>query len=250
MKTPPGQLFLIPAPLAAGSPFGWDSGLREIILALRHFIVEDIRTARRFLRASDQQFPIDESQFYILNKDTPPEELETLVLPLIKGQNMGLMSEGGMPCIADPGAGLVAMAHQKNITVIPLPGPVSLMLALAGSGLNGQSFTFHGYLPFRKEALEKKLRELESLSAQTDYTQIFIETPFRNLSLLETILHSCRPQTLLSIGANLGSASPYLRTETLKGWKLLNPPIQKVPAVFLLHSPALPEPIRKGSYRR
>ncbi|MGC8864796.1 MAG: SAM-dependent methyltransferase [Bacteroidales bacterium] len=231
MKT--GRLFLIPTPLDTESGFGWDLMIQGIVKQLRFFIAEEIRTTRRHLRKAIPDHPIDECTFFLLNEHTTPQEVNELISPLKKGYDMGLMSEAGMPAIADPGALLVRLCHQENIEVIPLPGPTSPMMALAASGFNGQHFRFHGYLPVKQPDRSKKIKELERATLSGE-TQIFIETPYRNLQLLEDILKICNADTPLCIAAGLTGPGQFIKTAQLKYWKSAVPPIHKKPAVFLL----------------
>jgi len=231
-----GKLLLIPLPLSHDSAFGPDAASIEMISKLRQFVVEDIRTARRFLRRIDPQFPIDACNFWLLNEHTRAEAVTALAEPLQNGQDTGLLSEAGMPCIADPGSSLVKMAHEMGVEVIPLPGPVSLMLALAGSGLNGQSFVFHGYLPVEKTARQKKLADIEQQSAKTGAAQLFIETPYRNFRLLNDIIAVCRPETQLCIAADLTGPNQFLSVRRVGKWGQTSPPVEKIPAVFILQA--------------
>lgn len=170
---------------------------REIILQIRHFIVEDVRSARRFLKKVDRDINIDELTFYPLNKHTSPEAISGYLKPLQEGNSMGVISEAGCPAVADPGADVVAIAQRKNLKVVPLVGPSSIILSVMGSGFNGQSFAFHGYLPIEPGERQKRLKELEQRVYSEHQTQLFIETPYRNNKMLEDILKACRPQTKL-----------------------------------------------------
>ena len=167
---------------------------REIILQIRHFIVEDVRSARRFLKKVDRDINIDELTFYPLNKHTSPEAISGYLKPLQEGNSMGVISEAGCPAVADPGADVVAIAQRKNLKVVPLVGPSSIILSVMGSGFNGQSFAFHGYLPIEPGERQKRLKELEQRVYSEHQTQLFIETPYRNNKMLEDILKACRPQ--------------------------------------------------------
>lgn len=208
---------------------------KEIILNIKHFIVEDIRTARRFLKKVEQGIDIDALTFYVLNKHTSPEELSGYLDPLVKGQPVGVMSEAGCPAVADPGADVVAMAQQKRLKVVPLVGPSSILLAVMGSGFNGQSFAFHGYLPIETGERIRKLKMLEQRSYAEKQTQLFIETPYRNHKMVEDILQNCRPQTKLCIAANLTCEGEYIQTRTVKEWKNRVPDLAKIPCIFLLY---------------
>lgn len=206
----------------------------EIIAGIRHFIVEDVRSARRFLRKVDSQFDIDGSVFYELNKHTSPEVVSGYLEPLRSGKPMGVISEAGCPAVADPGADVVAIAQRKGLKVVPLVGPSSIILSVMASGFNGQSFAFNGYLPIKPDERAKKLRQLEQRIYNENQTQLFIETPYRNGKMLEDILANCRPQTKLCIAANLTCEGEYVHTRTIKEWKGRIPDLSKIPCIFLL----------------
>ena len=207
----------------------------EVIAGIRHFIVEDVRSARRFLRKVDPQFDIDGSQFFELNKHPAPEVVAGYRKPLKDGKPMGVLSEAGCPAVAAPGADVVAIAQRKGFKVVPLVGPSSIILSVMASGFNGQSFAFNGYLPIKPEERAKKLRQLEQRIYNEDQTQLFIETPYRNGKMIEDILKNCRPQTKLSIAANLTCEGEYARTMTVKEWKGKAPDLSKIPCIFLLY---------------
>ena len=207
----------------------------EIIAGIRHFIVEDVRSARRFLRSVDAQFDIDGSQFFELNKHTSPADISGFLAPLQDGKPMGVISEAGCPAVADPGADVVAIAQRKGLKVVPLVGPSSIILSVMASGFNGQSFAFHGYLPIKPDERVKKLRQLEQRVYNEDQTQLFIETPYRNGKMVEDILKNCRPQTKLCIAANLTCEGEYVRTRTVKDWKNRVPDLSKIPCIFLIY---------------
>lgn len=207
----------------------------EIISGIRHFIVEDIRSARRFLRKVDSQFDIDGSQFYELNKHTAPEAVSGYLKPLQAGMPVGVISEAGCPAVADPGADVVAIAQRKGLKVVPLVGPSSIILSVMASGFNGQSFAFNGYLPVKPDERAKALRKLEQRVYNENQTQIFIETPYRNGKMVEDILAHCRPQTKLCIAANLTCEDEFAKTRTLKEWKGKLPDLSKIPCIFLLY---------------
>lgn len=208
---------------------------KEIICELRHFIVEDVRSARRFLKKTAREIDIDTLTFYTLNKHTSPEELSGYLKPLINGISMGVISEAGCPAIADPGADVVAIAQKKRLKVIPLVGPSSIILSVMGSGFNGQSFAFHGYLPIEPGERAKKLKALEQRVYAEDQTQLFIETPYRNHKMVEDILHNCRPQTKLCIAANITCEGEYIQTRAVKEWQGHIPDLSKIPCIFLLY---------------
>ena len=207
----------------------------EIIAGIRHFIVEDVRSARRFLRKVDPQFDIDGSTFYELNKHTAPEVVAGYLKPLQGGKPMGVISEAGCPAVADPGADVVAIAQRKGLRVVPLVGPSSIILSVMASGFNGQSFAFNGYLPIKADERAKKLRQLEQRIYNEDQTQLFIETPYRNGKMLEDIMANCRPQTKLCIAANLTCEDEFVQTRTVKEWKGRVPDLSKIPCIFLLY---------------
>jgi len=229
-----GRIYLIPVTL------GGDDFLKVIpekvislTIQLRFFIVEDLRSARRFLRLIDKQFPIDESVFFELNEHTPDSDIEQYLEPIYKGSDIGLLSEAGLPGIADPGAKIVALAHRKKIRVTPLSGPSSIILALISSGLNGQNFTFNGYLPVKPAERSVKLRELEKKAAE-GYAQIFMETPYRNQKMLETIIATCHKDTLLCIAIDITLQSESIRTMRISEWKKELPMLNDKLAVFVM----------------
>lgn len=231
-----GTLYLIPAPLGSGD-IAWTipTAVRECIAGLNHFIVEHPKTARQFLKQVGCALPIQQISMAVLDEHTRPTEFEKLLAPVLSGHNTGVLSEAGCPAIADPGTGLVRLAHQKNIRVVPLVGPSSILLALMASGLTGQQFVFHGYLPVESDRRTKKLVQLEKESIARDQTQIFIETPYRNQKLLESITLACLEGTLLCIASNLTLAGEFISTRTIKEWKHALPNLNNQPTVFLLH---------------
>lgn len=208
---------------------------KEIILGIHHFIVEDVRSARRFLKTVDKDINIDELQFFPLNKHTSPQDISGYLKPLEEGNPMGVISEAGCPAVADPGADVVAIAQRKNLPVVPLVGPSSIILSVMASGFNGQSFAFNGYLPIEPAERAKKLKILEQRASAEHQTQIFIETPYRNNKMVEDILKNCRPQTRLCIAANITCEDEYIKTKTLREWKGKVPDLSKIPCIFLLY---------------
>lgn len=207
----------------------------DIIVHIRHFIVEDIRSARRFLKKVDRNIDIDSLTFYPLNKHTSPEALSGYLKPLEAGESMGVISEAGCPAVADPGADVVAIAQRKGLRVIPLVGPSSIILSIMGSGFNGQSFAFHGYLPIDASERIKTLKLLEQRIYSENQTQLFIETPYRNHKMFDDIVSTCRPQTKLCIAANLTCEGEYIKTRSIKDWKGHCPDLSKIPCIFLLY---------------
>ena len=229
-------LYLIPVPLGETSI---DRVLpdynRTIIAGIKHYIVENVRTARRFLKKSNPDIVIDELTFYTLDKHTAPESISEYLLPLGNGLPMGVISEAGCPAIADPGADVVAIAQRNGYPVVPLVGPSSILLSLMASGFNGQSFAFHGYLPIEGNERTKKIKLLEQRAWNENQTQIFIETPYRNHRLMEDLIRSCRPQTRLCVACNVSCEDEYIRTCTLKEWSKLKYDFQKKAAIFLIY---------------
>lgn len=207
----------------------------DIVMQIRHFIVEDVRTARRFLKQVDRSIDIDSLTFYTLNKHTRPEELAGMLVPLEQGSPMGVISEAGCPAVADPGADVVAIAQRKNLKVVPLVGPSSIIMAVMGSGFNGQSFAFNGYLPIEPDERQKCLKRLEQRAITENQTQLFIETPYRNAKMMADILKACRPQTHLCIAAGITTPDEYIHTRTVKEWRDRLPDLSKIPAIFLIY---------------
>ncbi len=233
-----GVLYLIPTLLGDTSiELAWPEEHHGIINSLDAFIVENIRTARRFLKQAGYTRSFDDATFHLLNKHTKTSESISFLNDAVAGKNLGLLSEAGCPCIADPGQVIVARAHELGIEVRPLTGPSSIMLALMASGMNGQAFSFHGYLPIQKNLRVKKIKDLEKASRETGATQIFMETPFRNMQLLDDVLKNCHPETRLCIAADLTTSNQYIRTHTIGHWRKTHfPNLHKRPAVFLLHT--------------
>lgn len=207
----------------------------EIIQGIKHFIVEDVRSARRFLKKVDREFDIDSLNFYPLNKHTSAEDISGYLKPLLAGQSMGVISEAGCPAVADPGADVVAIAQRKNLKVVPLVGPSSIILSVMGSGFNGQSFAFHGYLPIEPGERVKRIKQLEQRIYSENQTQLFIETPYRNHKMIDDLLQNCRPQTKLCIAANLTCEGEYIKTRAISEWKGKVPDLSKIPCIFLLY---------------
>ncbi len=207
----------------------------DVIRGIRHFIVENVRTARRFLKKTDATIDIDALTFYELNKHTSPEQVSEYLNPLIAGQSVGIISEAGCPAIADPGADVVAIAQKKGLKVVPLVGPSSILMSVMGSGFNGQSFAFHGYLPIDAGERGKRLKQLEGRIYSENQTQLFIETPYRNNKMMEDILKNCRPQTRLCIASNITCDDESIRTMTVAEWAKKKVDLPKVPSIFLIY---------------
>ena len=235
MENNKGRLYLIPSPLG-------DNGPSEVIPApvlespkgFRTFVVEEIRTARRYLSKAGLKGHIGELQFHELNEHTEPAVIEGYLRLFDGGNDVALISEAGLPAVADPGAQLVALAHSHGIEVVPAVGPSSLMLALMASGLNGQSFAFCGYIPAKTDERRNRLKTLEKVSAQLKQTQILIETPYRNDSLFADILSVCSPSVRVCVAANITMPDAYIKTKKVSEWKKEGLVIGKRPCVFLI----------------
>lgn len=232
-----GKLFLIPNVLAENTEQSVISPqVKEVISNTNTYLVENARTARRYISSLKLGVNLEEVHMEILDKSTSPEVIARLMQPLMTGTDIGVISEAGCPGIADPGALAVAYAHQKGIQVVPLSGPSSMFLALMGSGFSGQSFAFHGYLPIDKKERALALRKLEAESLKEKRAQMFMETPFRNNRLLQDLLQILSPQTKLCIAKNLTAADELILTKTVSEWKKFPIDLHKVPTVFILQS--------------
>jgi len=230
-----GTLYLIPSPLAECDFMKiFPSYNSEIIQEIEHYIVEDLRTGRRFIKKLGMKKPMENLKFSTLNEHTKGNEIDGLLQPLTEGKNLGLISDAGTPCVADPGNIIVSRAQQLNAEVVPLVGPNSILLTLMASGLNGQSFAFNGYLPREQPDRERELRFLESLVKKHNQTQVFIETPYRNNHVFKSILSVCDPALRLCLGVNLTAENQMIKTMTVKKWKAQQLDLHKQPAVFLL----------------
>jgi len=231
-----GKLYLIPTPISQEN-IAWalPSAVQKRIAEISHFIVEHPKTARQFLKQIDCKHALQELSMQTLNEHTSSKDLLVLLDPILAGHDVGLLSEAGCPAVADPGADLVRLAHKNNITVVPLVGPSSILLALMASGMNGQRFAFHGYLPVESTARANRIVELEKLSTSLKQTQIFIEAPYRNQKLLEQLVIVCCDSTDLCIASHLTFSSEMVATKSVKEWKRSLPDINKIPTIFLLH---------------
>ncbi|MCR4822852.1 MAG: SAM-dependent methyltransferase [Treponema sp.] len=235
MKT---GLYLIPCPMGENPASQvLPSYNFEIVSNIRHFIVESRKSAVRFLISLDKNFPIDDCTFTELSEHTDEKaDLSKLLLPLEKGESMGVISDAGCPCIGDPGSRAVEIAQKKNLPVIPLVGPNSMIMALMASGFNGQNFAFNGYLPVKNGEREAKIRQLENKVYKENQTQLFIETPYRNQKMYEALLKSCKAESKLCIAAGITTKDEFIRTKTIQEWKKEKAlPFEKVPAIFLLY---------------
>jgi 16S rRNA (cytidine1402-2'-O)-methyltransferase len=232
---PLGTLYLIPVPLAdEAAAKSFTPYLVDTINHIKEYIVENEKTARRFLKEAGLKTPQSELLIHDYSKHNRDAGTVDFFKGLQTGANVGLMSEAGCPGIADPGAEIVEKAHRMGIKVVPLVGPSSILLALMASGFNGQSFTFHGYLPIDKLLRSKKIKELESAAERLDQTQIFIETPFRNNPMLEEILKTANPRSRLCIAADLTASTEFVQTKTIADWQKKIPELHKRPTIFLL----------------
>jgi 16S rRNA (cytidine1402-2'-O)-methyltransferase len=229
-----GNIYLIPVTLG---DVDYTRVIPEKVLDLtrnlRYFIVEDIRSARRFLRLIDKSFPIDSCEFFELNEHTRDSEISDFLIPAMNSNHIGIMSEAGLPGLADPGSKVVLMAHEKHIKVIPQSGPSSIILALIASGLNGQNFTFNGYLPVKPSHRIERLRELEK-AAEKGFAQIFMETPYRNQQMLESVLATCHNSTRLCIAEDISLPTETIRTMSILDWKKNIPPLKGKLVVFVM----------------
>lgn len=233
--SPTGKLYLIPSTLGDTAPLEvLPISIKQAIEAIDYYIVENEKTARRFIkniapRKSQPSLHIEQ-----LNKFTEPDTIPAFLDPCLKGNHVGVLSEAGSPAVADPGAEVVRIAHEKNIQVVPLVGPSSLILALMASGLNGQNFCFHGYLPIDAAERKKSLKALERDSREKNQTQLFIETPYRNDKLFQDLVKVLSPSTLLCIAADITLPGEYIRTKSIDEWRHQSPDLHKRPAIFLL----------------
>lgn len=209
--------------------------VKNVIAATSHYLVEDFRTARRYISSLKLGVNLEEVHLEKLDKKTPEKHLKKLLDPLFKGHDVGIISEAGCPGIADPGANAVALAHKLGIRVVPLPGPSSMFMALMGSGFNGQSFTFNGYLPIDRKERVLAIKALEATSIRENATQMFMETPFRNNRMLEDLLANLSNNTLLCIASNITGADEMIQTKKVADWRKKHPDLHKIPAVFLIY---------------
>ncbi len=230
-----GKIYLIPNTLGDCSiDAAIPHEVKFLASKIRYFIVENERTVRRYLKKIDKSIDIDALQFFLLNKHTEKKDLTDFIKPALEGNDIGIISEAGIPCIADPGSEIVLLAHKKNIPVVPLVGPSSIFLALMASGLNGQNFAFNGYLPIESNQRIKKLKELEKRSLYEDQTQIFMETPYRNNQLNQDIFKACNDNTLLCIASNITTPDENIKTRSVSEWEKNPPDLHKIPCIFIL----------------
>lgn len=238
MKTdnPKGKLYLIPTTLGESDPMDvLPQTVKRAIDFIDHYIVENEKTARRFIKAVNVQKVQADLKISLLNKHTEVSEHNAMIKPCLEGINVGLMSEAGCPGVADPGAVIVKIAHEKGIQVVPLVGPSSILLAMMASGMNGQSFAFNGYLPIDKSDKKSALKNFEKMSSDKNQSQIFIETPYRNNKLLEDILSALQPNTHLCIAADITLPTEYIKTLRVADWKKTKVDLHNRPTIFIIH---------------
>ncbi|MCB9202857.1 MAG: SAM-dependent methyltransferase [Flavobacteriales bacterium] len=232
-----GTLYLLPAWLGENSSNSiFSEELKSLVPKLTHYIVENEKSARRFLRFIYPEINQQELTLFKFNKKSELTEIQEILNVLKKGEDCGLLSEAGLPCIADPGNKVVEYCHENDIKVTPITGPSSIILALISSGLNGQNFSFNGYLPIDKTLLKKKLIELENLSLKNNSAQIFMETPFRNNAFLENLLQFLNPNTKLCVACNITLDSEFIKTKTIAEWKKSKIDLHKQPTIFIIQS--------------
>ncbi|WP_258102734.1 SAM-dependent methyltransferase [Marinoscillum sp. MHG1-6] len=230
-----GSVFLIPSYLSEQNDASFIAPMvQDVIKNTSLFLVENVRTARRFISSLKLGIDIPSLQFELLDKKTSPQELSRMIKPVLEGKNIGIISEAGLPGLADPGSLAVAYAHRNDIQVIPLPGASAIQTALISSGFNGQQFTFHGYLPIQKNDRAKAIKSLETDLQRTGYTQVFMETPFRNMHLLDDLFQHLGNNTLLHIASDVFGANELVKTKTIGQWKSLKPNLHKIPTVFCI----------------
>lgn len=230
-----GTLYLIPNKISdADLNTVVPPRIAELVPTIKHYIVEDVRTVRRYLRLLNKAVDIDATQFYELNKHTNEADISNYLLAADNGENIGLISEAGLPCVADPGNVIVALAHKKNLKVVPLVGPSSILMALMASGLNGQNFAFNGYIPIDQPERSKKIRNLEARSRTEHQSQIFMDTPYRNNKLFDDLKTTLAPQTLLCIALNITAEDEFICTKTIAEWKKTELNLNKKPCIFII----------------
>ncbi len=232
-----GTLYLIPSTLGTSNvDMVLAPAVRQITTRIKHYIVEELRTARRWLKLVNRDIQIDEIQFYVLNEHTKPEEYCSFLNVISEGHDVAILSEAGVPCVADPGTVIVRMAQEDKIKVVPLPGPSSIIMALMASGLNGQNFAFSGYLPVKGPERRERIESLEKRSTIEGQSQFFIEAPYRSQNMLEDILETCFPSTLVCIACDISLDTEMILTKTVTEWRHKKPDLNKKPVVFGIQS--------------
>jgi 16S rRNA (cytidine1402-2'-O)-methyltransferase len=231
-----GKLYLIPTTMGDCDPMDvLPQTVKRTIDFIDYYIVENEKTARKSIKEVHPEKKQSELILFVLNKRTEVKEHQDFIQPLLEGKNVGLMSEAGCPGVADPGAVIVKLAHEKGIQVVPLVGPSSILLAMMASGMNGQSFTFHGYLPIDKDEKRASFKSLERTSFEKNQSQIFIETPYRNNNLLEDLLQTLHPETHLCIATDITLPTEYIKTKRISAWKKETIDLHKRPTIFIIH---------------
>lgn len=234
---PQGKLILFPVTIGGELSLSLPQANRELLDSCHTFIVEEVRTARRFLKSAGYSHAIADTVFMELNEHTDPKSIDNYLDPVLHGENIGLLSEAGLPCVADPGGLVTRMAQDKSIEVVPLVGPSSLMLTLMASGLNGQNFAFNGYLPIDRSKREKTIRSLESRMLKEHQTQLFIEAPYRNNQLMQSLVATCRDATVICVGCDLMLPSQFIKSQTAAQWSHAMPDLHKRNTVFAIGEP-------------
>ncbi|MEP2773150.1 MAG: SAM-dependent methyltransferase [Fulvivirga sp.] len=229
-----GKLYLIPTVISENQNEVIPEQVRAVIKGVDYYLVENLRTARRFISSLKLGLTIEDLKFEQLNKKTSTQKVEQLMKQILEGKNIGLMSESGCPGIADPGSLAVNYAHTIGASVVPLVGPSSILLTLMASGFNGQQFAFHGYLPIDKKHLDQKIKALEEESRRKNQTQLFIETPYRNNQLFEQLKKQCYPQTQLCVARDVSGKDEFIKTASIKDWRQIKVDLHKIPTVFAL----------------
>lgn len=231
-----GKLYLIPTRLGDNPPLEvLPMSIKRLIEELDEYIVENEKSARRFIKRISPKKSQNTLKLKVLNKYTLEEDINTFLSPCLNGNSMGLLSEAGCPAIADPGSEIVAIAHQLDIKVVPIVGPSSIILALMGSGMNGQSFTFNGYLPIDKSERKSTIKTLERRSTELNQSQLFIETPYRNMKMLDDLVSTLNPNTRICVACDLTLPTEYIKTQTASEWKTNKEDLHKRPAIFIIH---------------
>ena len=231
------KLYLFPVPLSDVAPEQVLPGSNlQLLIGIRYFVVENLRSARRFLKACHKSINIDDLDFTELSEHTPPGEVDAMLAPMARGLSIGVISEAGCPAVADPGADLVAAAQRRGYEVVPLVGPSSILMSLMGSGFSGQCFTFNGYLPIDARARASKLKDMQQAIRRDRCTQIFIETPYRNNKLIEELCRVLPPDMLLCVASDITGPRQRINTRRIDQWRRIKPDYDKIPAIFLLNS--------------
>ncbi|MGY5350951.1 SAM-dependent methyltransferase [Wenyingzhuangia sp. IMCC45533] len=232
-----GNLYLIPTTLGDNEPLEvMPISVKSVVESLTYFIVENEKSARRFIKKITPSKSQPNLKLKLIDKYVDPVEVNTYLDICMEGTSVGLLSEAGVPAVADPGSDVVALAHKKGIRVVPLVGPSSILMAMMASGMNGQSFAFNGYLPIEKNERKREIKRLEKVSREHNQSQLFIETPYRNIKMLEDLKSTLSANTKLCIAANITMSNEYIRTYTVAEWKNQQPELHKIPAIFIVHA--------------